>query len=78
MSSDHESLTDHTRRVWEPRAGRELTDHDCRQIERNIYGFLGVLAEWAKADQQNAETENAPSSPYNDQPNNDTTKGKPQ
>ena len=44
-------------RVWQLRSNRELTDHDCRQIERNIYGFLGVLAEWAKADQQNAETD---------------------
>ena len=76
MNGENESLTDHTHRVWEPRAGRELTDHDCRQIERNIYGFLGVLAEWAKANQTNAETENVPSTPYIDQPNNSTTKGK--
>ncbi len=49
-SGDSESLNDHTRRVWQPRAGRKLSDHDCREIERNIHGFLSVLAEWAEAD----------------------------
>lgn len=78
MSDDQEPLTDHTRRVWEPRAGCELSDHDCRQIERNIYGFLGVLAEWAKADQQHAETENATSPTDTDQSADNTNKGKSQ
>lgn len=50
---DDTPLTQHTRRVWEPRAGRELTDEDCRQIQRNVFGFLQVLRDWATSDDTN-------------------------
>lgn len=53
-SGDSESLSDHTRRVWQPRAGRKLSNYECREIERNIHGFLSVLAEWAEADRSQA------------------------
>jgi hypothetical protein len=39
-----------TRRVWQPRIGRDLTDEDARQIMHNVTGFFGVLAEWARAE----------------------------
>lgn len=59
-SGDSESLSDHTRRVWQPRAGRELSDHECREIERNVFGFLSVLAEWAEADRSQAVGDEQP------------------
>jgi hypothetical protein len=34
-----------TRKVWQPRLGRDLTDEDARQITLNFTGFFGVLAE---------------------------------
>ncbi len=40
----------HTRQVWQPRLGRDLTDEDARQILHNVTGFFGVLAEWSRAD----------------------------
>jgi hypothetical protein len=45
-----DSLTQHTRTVWESRAGRELSDEDCREIQQNVFGFLQVLRDWAKSD----------------------------
>ena len=40
----------HTRQVWQPRLGRDLTDEDARQIMHNVTGFFGVLAEWSRAE----------------------------
>lgn len=43
-------LLDHTRRVFQHRTSRRLSDEDCREIRANIVGFFTVLAEWdAKA-----------------------------
>jgi hypothetical protein len=39
-----------TRQIWQPRIGRNLTDEDARQINENITGFFGVLAEWARTE----------------------------
>jgi hypothetical protein len=39
-----------TRKVWQPRIGRELTDADARQITHNIAGFFGVLADWSRSE----------------------------
>jgi hypothetical protein len=38
----------HSRQVWQPRIGRDLTDEDARQIIHNVTGFFGVLAEWSR------------------------------
>ena len=43
-----------TRQVWQPRIGRDLADHDARQIMHNVTGFFGVLAEWARAEKMAA------------------------
>lgn len=56
ITDNDSSLTDHTRRVWQPRARRALTDEDCREIQRNIFGFLGVLRDWTDADRQQSES----------------------
>ena len=44
------NLVDLTREVWQPRAGRELSAEDARQITENITGFFAILAEWSQAD----------------------------
>ena len=40
----------HTREIWQPRMGRNLTDEDARQILHSVTGFFGVLAEWRRAE----------------------------
>jgi hypothetical protein len=40
-----------TRQIWQPRFGRDLTDGDAREILRNVTGFFGLLAEWARAEE---------------------------
>ena len=39
-----------TRKVWEPRIGRDLTDDDARQIAGNVTGFFSILAEWMRTE----------------------------
>lgn len=36
--------------VWQPRAARELSREDARQIVENITGFFAILAEWSRAE----------------------------
>jgi hypothetical protein len=43
-------LVDRTRRVWQPRLGRDLTREDVRQIAENVTGFFAILAEWSRAE----------------------------
>jgi hypothetical protein len=45
-----ESLLDATLVVWRPRARRDLTREDARQIVENVVGFFGVLARWTITD----------------------------
>jgi len=42
-------LRDLTRKVFEPRAERRLTDEDAREIGENLVGFFGILGDWARA-----------------------------
>jgi len=39
-----------TRRIWQPRIGRDLTDEDARQLVENVTGFFAILAEWSHAE----------------------------
>jgi hypothetical protein len=48
-----------TRKVWQPRLGRDLTDEDARQITLNFTGFFGVLAEWSRAEKFAAANDSA-------------------
>jgi hypothetical protein len=41
---------DRTRKIWQPRIGRDLIDEDARQIMHNVTGFFGVLTEWSRAE----------------------------
>lgn len=55
MSAEAESpLVEHTRCVWQPRARHELTDDDCREIQRNVLGFMTVLRDWAASERDPA------------------------
>lgn len=45
----NDNLIDRTRKVWQPRIGRSLTDEDARQISENVTGFFAILAEWSRA-----------------------------
>ncbi len=50
LHAAHDNLIDRTRRVWEPRIGRDLTNDDARQIANNLTGFFSILAEWSRAE----------------------------
>ncbi len=45
-------LGDLTRQVFVPRAERQLSDEDVREIGENVVGFFSILAEWARAERQ--------------------------
>jgi hypothetical protein len=45
----NDNLIDRTRKVWEPRLGRNLSREDARQIAENVTGFFAILAEWSRA-----------------------------
>lgn len=53
-TGEDRSLVEHTRRVWQPRARHELTDDDCREIQRNVLGFMTVLHDWAASERDQA------------------------
>jgi hypothetical protein len=42
------NLTERTRKVWQSRIGRNLTNEDARQISENVTGFFAILAEWSR------------------------------
>ena len=44
----NDNLIDRTRKVWQPRIGRDLTNEDARQISENVTGFFAILAEWSR------------------------------
>jgi len=46
----NDSLNDRTRKVWQSRIGRNLTDEDDRQISENVTGFFAILAEWSRVE----------------------------
>ena len=46
----NDNLIDRTRKVWQPRTGRNLTNEDARQIAENVTGFFAILAEWSRAE----------------------------
>jgi hypothetical protein len=46
----NDNLFDRTRKVWQPRTGRDLTNEDARQITENITGFFSILTQWSRAE----------------------------
>ncbi|MEQ8667531.1 MAG: hypothetical protein RIC12_00065 [Pirellulales bacterium] len=49
-NADHIDLTKSTQDVFQPRAGRHLSEEDIRVISHNLTGFFSVLGEWAAAE----------------------------
>lgn len=50
---------DRTKAAWQPRAARQLTDEDARQIDSNCTGFVRVLLDWVRAEQARKASEAA-------------------
>lgn len=52
-----------TKAAWQPRASRPLTDEDVRQIDSNCTGFVRVLLDWVRTEQdrKSAGVETPPS-----------------
>ena len=46
----NDNLIDRTRKVWQPRIGRNLTDEDARQIVENVTGFFRILTDWLQVE----------------------------
>ena len=46
----NDDLIRHTRQVWQPRLGHDLSGEDARQIAANVTGFFAVLAAWSRAE----------------------------
>ena len=61
-----DDLGGRTRKVWQPRLGRELSREDARQIAANVVGFFSVLAEWSRAER--ATPANDPGAPTVSEP----------
>ena len=45
-----DATLDHTRKVFQKRTARRLSDEDCREIRENLVGFFALLAEWDQKD----------------------------
>jgi hypothetical protein len=45
--------------LWEPRAGRQLTREDAREIIENVTGFFRILQEWDQAERREIEAAKA-------------------
>jgi hypothetical protein len=61
-----------TRKTWQSRLGRAITDEDARQITCNFTGFFGVLAEWSRAEKLVAANDSvAPAKQNEDEPRHD-------
>jgi hypothetical protein len=45
-----DEMIGHTREVWQPRLGRDLSPEDARRIVANVAGFFSVLSEWSRAE----------------------------
>ncbi len=50
LHAANDNLIDRTRKVWQPRLGRDLSREDARQIAENVTGFFSILAEWSRAE----------------------------
>jgi len=46
-----------TKETWQPRAGRNLSDEDAREIAENVTGFFRLLLEWEAREQERTARE---------------------
>ncbi len=57
MQDAKNNLIQHTAELWQPRAGRILSDEDARKMAENIAGFFTVLLEWEASEKERQVTE---------------------
>ncbi len=46
--SVHDAQIDRTLEIWQPRARRDLSRDEARQIHESVVGFFNILAEWSQ------------------------------
>jgi hypothetical protein len=46
--SANDNLIDRTRKVWQPRIGRNLSNEYARQVSENVTGFFAIPGEWSR------------------------------
>jgi hypothetical protein len=46
----NDSFLGRTRKVWQPRLGRDLSYEDARQVAENVTGFFSVLTKWSHSE----------------------------
>lgn len=46
----NDELIGQTRRVWQPRLGRDLSRDEAKQVAASMTGFFAVLVEWSRAE----------------------------
>ncbi len=65
MRATDQPFIHRTREIWQPLAGRALSDEDARQIAERVTGFFSVLLEWQAAERnfgnQTADEKSSPS-----------------
>jgi len=54
-NAENDNLIDRTIETWQPRAERDLSREDVRQIVENVTGFFSILAEWSRAEKLETE-----------------------
>ncbi|CAM8670940.1 hypothetical protein PX699_24515 [Sphingobium sp. H39-3-25] len=60
-----DQLVEKTRKLFQERTTRQLTNEDARQILENLTGFFRVLGEWDRAQEKASAEEQLPeNSPY--------------
>ena len=55
MRATDQPFIHRTREVWQPLAGRVLSDEDARQIAERVTGFFSVLLEWQAAERHSGD-----------------------
>ena len=48
--SANDNVIDRTRKVWQPRIGRNLSNKDARQISENVTSFFAIPGEWSRVE----------------------------
>lgn len=43
-------LVRRTRKIWQPRLGRDLSREESRQFVENVSSFFAVLADWSRSE----------------------------
>ncbi len=58
----NDNVIDRTKKIWQPRSARGLSDEDAREIAENVAGFFSLLAKWANEEVPEPANDNVESS----------------